>query len=745
MRQLKIFLLLTISVVCLGQFLPLPTVHSQSTSLSAPTGVSASDAVYANKIGISWDAIHHATSYRIFRNTVNDPTTAVDLGTTATATFFDTTALTGQTYFYWVRAEGSGAAGGLSLADQGTRANGTGGGQALNPPPEPFGNSVTASKAYLGKALFWEEQLASTRTVACGTCHIPNKGGVDPRSLLDSARATHPGSDNVFGTPDDIIGSPGVPANSADGTYRFSSTFGFKEQVTARRSVSHIDAGYANSLFWDGRATQVCTDPISNTVALTNNAALESQVLQPPVNASEMGHAGRNWNDVAARVAASRPLALATNIPAALQAWINGRSYAELFAEAFGSNEVTPIRIAMAIAAYERTLYSDRTPFDQAVSGIAPLSAAEQRGQNVFNQSGCAGCHGGPLFTDNNFHYTGARPANEDTGRFQITGNNNDMGRMRTPGLRNIELRAPYMHNGRFATLEDVVEFYNRGGDFNAPNKDRRIRPLNLSPQQRADLVAFLKRPLTDPRVAAQTAPFDRPTLYSESSRVPHVSGAGVSGSGGMTPQVVALEPPLAGNPSFTVGIYNAKGGAQAILVIDENPANINSTLPPVASFAHLAVQLEGTGDGKGFASVTLAIPDNHPALIGATLFGRWFVFDANASGGLAATPIFQMTIFGEATPDETSNIRINTATTSGKNLFLSGAGFERGDLIEINGQQAAVVKFIDGANLKVKKGAKLLLACDAANPGRANIIKLIRLVNGSPVTLVTKVISACP
>ena len=120
----------------------------------------------------------------------------------------------------------------------------------------------------------------------------------------------------------------------------------------------------------------------------------------------------------------------------------------------------------MAIATFERTVYSDRTPFDAAVSQIAPLTPAETRGQGVFNASRCNVCHAGTLFTDNAFHNIGVRPQNEDQGRFAVTGNANDLGEFRTPSLRNVSLRGPYFHNGSKATLTDVVEFYNRGGDF---------------------------------------------------------------------------------------------------------------------------------------------------------------------------------------------------------------------------------------------------------------------------------------
>ncbi|HEV7744818.1 MAG TPA: cytochrome c peroxidase [Pyrinomonadaceae bacterium] len=591
------------------------------------------------------------TFYRIFRNTTNDSTTAVVLGTTVEGSFFDPTAVVGQTYFFWVRGENGTVVSGLSQPEQGTRANGLtnfGPVPPLNPPPVPPGNPVTAAKTFLGKTLFWDEQLSSTRTVACGSCHFATSGGSDSRSS-NATRSRNPGADGLFNTADDVFASPGVPSNNFDGTYNWSTTYGFAEQVTGRKSRSYIDAGYANLLFWDGRATGTFTDPLSGNVVLPNGAALESQVLGPPVSATEMAHAVRDWNDVASRVATSKPLALSPSVPAGLKTWIGGRSYPDLFLEVFGTTEVTPARIAMAIATFERTVYSDRTPFDAAVSQITPLTQAETRGQGVFNASRCNVCHAGSLFSDNAFHNIGLRPQAEDTGRGGITGNPNQIGEFRTPSLRNVELRGPYFHNGSKATLTDVVEFYNRGGDFDAPNINHNlIRPLNLSAQQKADLIAFLSRPLTDPRVAAATAPFDRPTLYSESNRVPQIVSPGTAGSGGLVPQVTSLEPPLLGNPSFTVGVSQALGQAQAVLVIDTNDPGAGPGIPASGSFARRVVTLSGSGAGQGFGSVSLQIPASSTVL-GASFFGRWYVPDANAPGGVAATPAFKFTIFGEA------------------------------------------------------------------------------------------------
>ena len=180
-------LLLLISIlVFANRLLTGSRTQGQTTSLSAPAEVAASDNAYSTKVGISWDTVRGATLYRVFRNTTSDSTTATAVGTTPEGTFFDTTGAAGQTFFYWVRAENGSIVSPLSTADQGTRANGVINGPVppLNPPPQPGGNLVTATKAYLGKTLFWDEQLSSTRTVACGTCHFAANGGSDARAIL---------------------------------------------------------------------------------------------------------------------------------------------------------------------------------------------------------------------------------------------------------------------------------------------------------------------------------------------------------------------------------------------------------------------------------------------------------------------------------------------------------------------------------------------------------------------------------
>ena len=513
-------------------------------------------------------------------------------------------------------------------------------------PPQPAGNLVTFAKASLGKLLFWDEQLSSTRTVACGSCHQAGRGGSDPRSILGSAGATNPGVDGIRGTADDVTGSPGVVVNNADGSFGWSSTYGMHQQVTSRLAPSFINSGYSPETFWDGRAGTTFRDPETNAVVLATGGALENQVLGPPVASVEMAHIGRSWADVINRVTASRPLAISPSLPAALSSYINGRDYSALFTEAFGSAGVTATRIAMAIASYERTLFSTQSPFDFLIAGTATLQPQEQAGFQLFGALGCAGCHAGSLMSDNAYHYIGVRPAAEDSGRFAVSHQPVDLGAFRTPSLRNVSLRGAFFHDGRFSTLSEVIDFYDRGGDFNAPNKAPAIRPLNLNPTQKAQLLAFLTRPLTDPRVAASTAPFDHPALFSESGLVPQVLAGGTPGSSGTPPQPVALEPPLAGNPEFTVGIYGALGGAPAVLVIGDAEPPASGGIPEFGSFARLETTLQGSGADAGFGSVTLAIPDNG-ALYGKTLYGRWYVTDPGAVDGVASSPSFSMQIFG--------------------------------------------------------------------------------------------------
>jgi cytochrome c peroxidase len=654
----KIKLMFRLKLVIVGLFVSLVLVSVSSRlfvtsvegqgSLPAPTGLIASKASYADKVGLNWNAVRGAVQYRIFRNTVNDPGTAVSVATSLSVVDFDPSPTANVNYFYWVRAENGKIVSPLSAADQGSSFAGvdTGICCSLGTPSVPTQNPVTAAKVFLGKTLFWDEQLSSTRTVSCGTCHQPAKGGSDSRSVIGSTHSTDPGPDHILGTPDDRTGSAGVSLIDASDHYQNSTVFGLREQVTKRKSPSVVNSAFSLTfLFWDGRASDIFRDPITNQVLIDSLGVLESQSVAPPLSDGEMAHQGRSWNDITSQVAAAKPLALSPSIPPGLKDWIGDSSYPELFREAFGSPDVTPARIAFAIASYERILNSDRTPYDKFVHTTAPvLTDSETRGRNVFRAQCVSVCHIGSTFSGNDFFNLGVRPTTDDGGRYEATGFSGDVAKFKTPSLRNVELRAPYMHNGKFASLEDVVEFYNRGGDF--PNNNT-INPLGLNTQQKADLVAFLKRPLTDPRVAAETPPFDRPALYTESARVPVIKGSGVAGSGGVLPQVIAAEPPVVANPGFTVALAGGLGGAQATLVIDSSDPG-TSGIPAGGSFHHSTIVLNGSGNGNGYGSVSMPIPNN-ASLVGQTFTGRWYIADAGAAGGVAISQAFRFTVFGEA------------------------------------------------------------------------------------------------
>lgn len=519
-------------------------------------------------------------------------------------------------------------------------------GQPATPPFAPLGvspvppqNQQTQAKIDLGFALFWDEQLSRTGTVACGTCHMPRAGGSDPRLPADTATSRHPGPDNVFGTADDSVGAAGVPRHDADGRYLASPIFGLRPQVGTRQAISSINAGFVGNLLWDGRAGNVFRDPdtgqviIQPPVANAPNVpagALEHQGLDPLVNTQEMAHVGGTLADMAARIAAVRPLGLARNIPADIAGRLGQRGYPALFEAAFGSPGVGSARMAMALAAYQRTLVSNQTPHDLNLAGQTDaMTPAEIEGRNMFVQARCSACHAGQLLSTGGFMYLGVRPRSADPGRFVASNLEDDRGRMRVPGLRNVELSAPYMADGRLATLEDVVAFYNRGGDFAAPNKDPRIVPLNLGAQQQAAIVTFLRRPLTDPRVRDETGPFARPQLFAGSARAPQPASAGTAGGGGVVPRLIAIEPPLAGGNDFTIGL---EGGAAAAL------ATARLALADPQALSGPALQdVQFTLDAAGNGSINIPLPDD-ASLADVPLFLRVFVADAGATGGVASS-----------------------------------------------------------------------------------------------------------
>ncbi|NRA75545.1 MAG: hypothetical protein HRU16_06345 [Planctomycetes bacterium] len=393
----------------------------------------------------------------------------------------------------------------------------------MPPVPQTPQNPITPEKTMLGKILFWDIQLSADSAVACGSCHTPASGGSDERSLDSLSR--HPGFDGVIGTPDDVRGSIGVQRQSCSGELIGDTFFQLERQVTSRKAPTAIGAMFDGRLFWDGRVGPVFDDPETGQLSIPGNGpspaggALEAQSVGPIVSDVEMGCDSRTWDDVRARLIAAVPLQYTSDIPADIASTlIQFPDYESLFQMAFGSADITGERIAYAIATYERTLVANQTPLDAFIAGDqGALSPDQINGMNVFLNN-CLPCHGGPFLSNGNFHDIGVRPQNEDVGRFAVTGNPNDIGRFKTPPLRNVELRAPYFHNGGKVTLAEVVEFYNAGGDFQNPEQGPQTPPLNLPQGARDDLVEFLLA-LTDERVRNELPPFDHPELAADFRR----------------------------------------------------------------------------------------------------------------------------------------------------------------------------------------------------------------------------------
>jgi len=230
---------------------------------------------------------------------------------------------------------------------------------------------------------------------------------------------------------------------------------GVRGREGTRNVPSILNVAYSRSFFWDGRA-----------------ASLEEQIPGP------IG--GRN------------ELALDTR---QLSTRLQPRgSYAAAFRDAFGDDVITSDRVASAIASYLRTLRSGDAPIDRYLYGdSSAMSPDARRGFLLFvGRANCSVCHTIPLFTDHQFHNTGVSWGSADRGRFAATGDDADRGRFKTPSLRNVARTAPYMHDGSLATLEDVIDHYDRGGTPN-PHLDTEITPLNLSPAEKLQLIAFLE------------------------------------------------------------------------------------------------------------------------------------------------------------------------------------------------------------------------------------------------------------
>jgi cytochrome c peroxidase len=255
---------------------------------------------------------------------------------------------------------------------------------------------------------------------------------------------------------------------------RFS--IGVSNRPGTRNAMPLFNLAWKSSFFWDGRA-----------------GSLRAQTLMPIQDHAEMDEA-------------------LTNVVAKLKCAANDNaSYRALFARAFASPEITAEKIGLALEQFVLTLTSFDSRFDRAVRGEAQLSADEKRGFKLFmteydprrQQFGadCFHCHGGPLFQSQTFANNGLDSVFGDPGRAGVTGKNSDAGKFATPSLRNVALTAPYMHDGRFSTLEEVIEHYSSGVKRSAtldPNIAKHPDGgLHLSSEDKQALVAFLKT-LTD-------------------------------------------------------------------------------------------------------------------------------------------------------------------------------------------------------------------------------------------------------
>jgi cytochrome c peroxidase len=275
------------------------------------------------------------------------------------------------------------------------------------------------------------------------------------------------------------------PRLSGDNTFSCASCHdpskGWSNGLTVTRGVggqngfrnvpSIVNVSYQNFLFWDGRA-----------------GSLEEQALAPIINPFEM--AMPSLEELEARLNA-----------------IAG--YREGFQAIFGTR-VTTENVGKVLAAFERTILSGDTPYDRYKAGNKDaLPEQALRGMTLFfHKAHCAACHSGPNFADGSFHNIGigVTPPIRDVGREKISGLLGDRASFKTPSLRDAARTAPYMHDGSLKTLDEVIEHYDRGGVKN-PQLDEEIFPLKLTPQEKHDLVAFLRQGLTSSAYPFATPP----------------------------------------------------------------------------------------------------------------------------------------------------------------------------------------------------------------------------------------------
>lgn len=302
----------------------------------------------------------------------------------------------------------------------------------------PADNPLTEEGVRLGRHLFWEPRLSGNNSMSCGTCHAP------AFAFTDHGNTVSVGIDGIAGT---------------------------------RNTMALMNLGWDNFFFWDGRET-----------------TLEGQILHPVRDPIEMHE---TWPNVASKLS-------------------DDPAYRALFNDAFGSEHIDSLRAAKAIAQFLRTMISANSKFDKVLRGEAGFTLDEQLGFALTLQEGgdpalgqggqwgadCFHCHphAGGNFSDGQMHNNGLDAEFTDLGYGAVTGNPMDNGKFKVPTLRNIALTAPYMHDGRFETLEEVIDHYDSGGHPSptiSPFMKFTQGGLQLTPEKKAQLLAFLHT-LTD-------------------------------------------------------------------------------------------------------------------------------------------------------------------------------------------------------------------------------------------------------
>jgi len=293
----------------------------------------------------------------------------------------------------------------------------------------PKSNPFSKEKVLLGKLLFFDPRISLSGQIACASCHDPELGWGDGKHLA----------------------------------------YGHNRQNGKRNSMTIINTGYYDRLFWDGRAS-----------------SLEEQVQFPVQDQTEMAQGLK---------------AMVKNVKKI-------KGYRKYFEAAFGTKDVSLDAIQKAIATFERTIISRNSRFDLFVSGNKNmLKDDELLGLHLFRtKARCINCHNTSLFSDNQFHNDGQAlygSKQEDFGHYHLSAKQEDIGAFRTPSLRETKLTGPWMHHGNFPTLRDVVEYYNGGNpspiqrsvkvdESKRPIPSPLLRKLNLTKDERLQLEAFL-------------------------------------------------------------------------------------------------------------------------------------------------------------------------------------------------------------------------------------------------------------